>query len=83
MSDNNQSGGNGILTAVVVGAAVGAGLALLFAPCSGKETREWLSSRSREIKNKTTTAIAQGKESVIRAAKDLGRDIEASTTLRG
>lgn len=83
MSDNNLSSGNGILTAVVVGAAVGAGLALLFAPCSGKETRDWLASRSREIKDKTTTAFAQGKDSVIRAAKDLGRDVEASTTLRG
>lgn len=83
MSENNLNSGNGILVAAVVGAAVGAGIALLFAPCSGRETREWLASRSRDIKDRTTTAFAQGKDSVMRAAKDLGRDVEASTTLRG
>jgi len=83
VSENNLNSGNGILVAAVVGAAVGAGIALLFAPCSGRETREWLASRSRDIKDRTTTAFAQGKDSVMRAAKDLGRDVEASTTLRG
>lgn len=83
MSEGNQGTGNGILMAAVVGAAVGAGIALLFAPCSGAETREWLAHRTREMKDRTTNAFEQGKESIRRVAKDLGRDVEASTTLRG
>jgi len=84
MSDNNQSSANGIVVAAVVGAAVGAGIALLLAPCSGRETRNWLASRGQDLKDRTTTAFEQGKESIRRAAKDLGRDAEAvGTTLRG
>lgn len=83
MSDNNLGSGNGIVVAAVVGAAVGAGMALLLAPCSGRETREWLASRGKELKDRTTNAFEQGKDSIRRAAKDLGRDVEASTTLRG
>jgi gas vesicle protein len=74
MNEVNQGSGTGILVAAVVGAAVGAGVALLFAPCSGKETRGWLAKRTREIKDQTTDAIAQGKDSVVRAARELGRD---------
>jgi hypothetical protein len=83
MNDNSQGGGNGILLAAVVGAAIGAGVALLFAPCSGKETRDWLAQRGQEMKDKTTSAFAQGKESVIRAAKEISRDGDPSVTLRG
>ena len=73
MSDNNQGNGTGILVAAAVGAAVGAGVALLFAPCSGKETRDWLSHRTREIKERTASAFEQGKDSIRRAANELGR----------
>ena len=84
MSENTQGNGSGMLMAVMVGAAVGAGVALLFAPCSGKETRDWLSQRTGELKTRTTNAFEQGKESVRRAAKDLARDAESvATTMRG
>jgi len=84
MSDMNQGSGKGILVAAVVGAAVGAGVALLFAPCSGTETRGWLAHRTRDIKDRTTSAFEQGKESIRRAAKEIGRDADAvATTLRG
>jgi gas vesicle protein len=84
MSDNNQGNGSGILMAAVVGAAVGAGVALLFAPCSGKETRDWLAHRTGELKNRTANAFEQGKESIRRAAKEIGRDAETvATTMRG
>jgi gas vesicle protein len=84
MSDNNQGNGSGILMAAVVGAAVGAGVALLFAPCSGKETRGWLAHRTGELKNRTASAFEQGKESIRRAAKEIGRDAETvATTMRG
>ena len=61
MGDVNQGSGTSILVAAVVGAAVGAGVALLFAPCSGKDTRGWLANRTRELSDKTTSAFEQGK----------------------
>ena len=76
MSDINQGSGNGIVVAALVGAAVGAGVALLFAPCSGRETRGWLAHRTREIKDRTTTAFEHVKEATRRAAKEIGRDAE-------
>ena len=76
MSDFNQGSGKGIMVAAVVGAVVGAGVALLYAPCSGRETRGWLAHRSREIKDKTTSAFEQGKEAVRRTAKAIGREAE-------
>lgn len=80
MSDNNPGNGSGILVAAVVGAAVGAGIALLLAPCSGKETRDWLAHRTGELKKRTTNAFEQGKDSIRRAAKEIGRDAESGTT---
>lgn len=83
MSEIETGSGKGLLFAAVVGAAVGAGVALLFAPCSGRETRGWLADRAVDLKGKTTTAIEQGKASIRRAANELGKDAETiSATLR-
>lgn len=57
MSENN---GNGLVDAVApfaVGALVGAGLMLLFAPCSGEETRRKLACQAEELKNRAREAI--------------------------
>ena len=84
MTEDNAGNGKGILMAAVVGAAVGAGVALLFAPCSGRETREWLGSKTQALKDRTSNAFEQGKQAVRRAAKDIGRDAEdVVTTIRG
>jgi len=76
VSDNNQGSGMGIVVAAVVGAAVGAGVALLFAPRSGKETRGWLARKGRDVQDRTMTAFEQGKEATLRAAKELGRNLD-------
>jgi hypothetical protein len=60
-----------LLIAATVGAAVGAGAALLLAPCSGKETREWLANRSRLLKDRTANAFEAGKEATRRVAVEL------------
>jgi hypothetical protein len=78
MSETNQSGGTGIMLAAVVGAAVGAGVALLFAPRSGKETRAWLAQRTRKLQETTMSAYAQGKGAIQRAAKEIGSDGDGS-----
>jgi gas vesicle protein len=74
MKEQNSSSGTGIMTAALVGAAVGAGIALLFAPGSGKETRAWLAHRTRKFKNATMNAYAESKGVIQRAATEIGSD---------
>jgi len=71
MSESNGGGGNltGFLMGALVGVVVGAGVSLLLAPRSGKDTRRWLGTRTREIKNKTTNALQQGREAIRREGK--------------
>lgn len=97
MSENNQGNGMGLIVAAVVGAAVGAGVALLFAPCSGKETREWVAKKTGELKDRAAAEFEHAKGAVLAATQNVGRDAEeiaeahdrqayresAGTTLRG
>ena len=46
-------------------------------PCSGSETRELLAHKSRDIQDKATSALEQGKASVQRAATKLVRNAQA------
>ena len=41
---------NGTMTGFVIGAMVGAGLALLLAPASGRENRRWLKEASVDLR---------------------------------
>lgn len=61
MSDNSNQVG-GILTAFVVGALTGATIALLYAPRSGKETRELIAQRGRDLREKASDAVDEVKE---------------------
>jgi gas vesicle protein len=48
MDDERSGGASGVVLSFVVGALTGAALAILFAPRSGKETRELLGEKLRE-----------------------------------
>jgi len=52
----------GILVAFVIGALTGAAVALLYAPVTGEETREFLGQKAREGKAKAREAMDQGRE---------------------
>ena len=78
MNENNPSSGTGIMVAAVVGALVGAGVALLFAPGAGKETRGWLAHRTRKLKESTINAYMLSKDAVQRTAKEIS-DGEGAT----
>jgi len=82
MDQTSQDNGTGIVVAAVVGAAVGAGVALLFAPCSGRELREWLYRRTRQLRETASDLIEQGTETIRRTAEDLSREV-GSTDLPG
>ena len=55
MAENH--GAESFLAGFLIGGVIGAGLALLFAPASGKETREF-------IRTKATQALDEGKEEI-------------------
>jgi gas vesicle protein len=64
---NDNSGS--VMVAFVIGALTGAAVALLFAPASGEETREYLGEKAREGKAK----FREGREHLI-AAVERGRE---------
>lgn len=53
MSDDRNSGASGIILSFLMGGLTGAALAILFAPRSGKETRELLGDKIREGQERT------------------------------
>ena len=56
----DQSGA--ILVAFVAGAVAGAAVALLFAPASGDETRDYLGQRAREGRSKAMDAFEKARD---------------------
>jgi gas vesicle protein len=73
MSDNqNGSPVPGICAAFAVGALIGAGIAILFAPRSGKETREMVSRKACDLKDAADDAIRNGKQLVGEAKQKAG-----------
>lgn len=77
------------MVAFVVGALTGAAVALLFAPASGEETREFLGQKAREGKAKAREAMDQGREYYrtqrdnLATAVERGRDAFHEASERG
>jgi gas vesicle protein len=59
MAKNDSVGGGAVLLAFVVGAVAGAAVALLFAPATGEETRDYIGQRAREGREKVVDAARQ------------------------
>ena len=66
MAKDDSLGGGAVLLAFVAGAIAGAAVALLFAPATGEETREYLGQRAKEGHEKVVDAARQ-----FRAATEL------------
>lgn len=56
---------------VVLGAVIGASLAILFAPKSGEETREIVKKRAKEYLNKGKEIALEKKEDAKKAVKEV------------
>ena len=65
MSDKNESTPvGGYLAAFAIGALIGTGVALLYAPRSGKQTRDLLAKKGRALKGQATDALDDAKDFV-------------------
>jgi gas vesicle protein len=74
---NDESGGAGsILLAFLLGAVSGAAVALLYAPQSGKETRDYLNERANEARVRAAEAAAKGREAINQGRETLNTAIE-------
>ncbi|HUJ08991.1 MAG TPA: YtxH domain-containing protein [Verrucomicrobiae bacterium] len=76
MSENNATPISGYLTAAAIGALVGAGVALLYAPCSGRETRKLLADRSRDLKDRAGSAIDSARQFISNRKDDVTEAFE-------
>src|SRR6202049_4339450 len=72
------SGEGGILLAFILGAVSGAALAMLYAPATGRETREYLGERAREGRDRATEMAKKGRQAI-----DEGRETLANAIERG
>lgn len=76
MARDEGNGAGSVVLAFLLGAAAGAAVALLFAPASGKDTREYLSDKAREGRDKAAEAARQARETVNRQRENLSSAVE-------
>jgi len=60
----NRDSTSGFFTGLMMGALIGAAIALLYAPQPGTETRRMVKEKASEIKEKTSKAAGKIKESI-------------------
>ena len=75
MSDNSGGAGDKVLY-FLAGAGIGAALAVLLAPRSGRETREWISSTANDGKDFVANKVNEGRQFV----EDKGRRVSDDFT---
>ena len=66
MANDNGSAGT-VLMAFILGAISGAAVALLYAPTSGRETRDYLGDKAREGRARAYEAAERGRQAVSEA----------------
>ena len=76
MSRDEGAGAGSVLLAFLVGAVAGAAVALLYAPATGKETREFLGERAREASERATAVAEKGRQVINESRETLTSAIE-------
>ena len=76
MAREEGSGAGTVMLAFLLGAAAGAAVALLFAPVSGKEARDFLGEKAREGRDKAAVAARQAREAINRQGEALSSAVE-------
>jgi gas vesicle protein len=72
----DDGGAGNILLAFILGAVGGAALALLYAPASGRETRERLAEKAEEARARAADAAAKGRDVLTQGRETLTTAIE-------
>jgi gas vesicle protein len=78
MTRDETAGPGSILLAFILGAVSGAAVALLYAPTSGRQTREYLGDKAREGRDRATEVAERGRQ-----ALNQGRETLATAVERG
>jgi gas vesicle protein len=73
----DESGGSGsILLAFILGAVSGAAVALLYAPATGRETRDYLNDKAEEARQRAADAATKGRDAITQGRDTLTTAIE-------
>jgi gas vesicle protein len=78
MSRDEGAGAGSVLLAFILGAVAGAAVALLYAPATGSETREFLGEKAREGRDRAAEAASRGRDYI-----NQGRETIATAIDRG
>lgn len=78
MAREEGSGAGSILLAFILGAVSGAAVALLYAPATGRETRDYLGEKARESRERAAKAAEKSREMI-----NQGRDTLTTAIDRG
>jgi gas vesicle protein len=76
MARDEGAGAGSVLVAFLVGAVAGAALALLYAPTTGRETREFLGAKAREGRERATDVAEKGRQVINQSKETLAQAIE-------
>ena len=76
MSRDDGAGAGSILLAFLLGAVAGAAVALLYAPATGRETRDFLGEKAREGRDRAAEAAAKGRDYLNQGRETISTAIE-------
>ncbi|MDD5127158.1 MAG: YtxH domain-containing protein [Dehalococcoidales bacterium] len=66
---DNRESGMGFFIGLLTGAVIGAALGFLYAPRTGKETRELVKERAGEVREKVSEMAEKSREAAVEARK--------------
>jgi len=76
MARDEGAGAGTVMLAFLVGAVAGAAVALLYAPATGRETRDFLGEKAREGRDKANEMAARGREAFKQGRDTLNNAID-------
>jgi len=76
MARDEGAGPASILLAFILGAVSGAAVALLYAPATGRETREYLGEKAREGRARAAEAAEKGRDVIKQGKETLSNAVE-------
>jgi gas vesicle protein len=76
MATDEGAGAGSILLAFLLGAVAGAAVALLYAPVTGRETRDFIGEKAREGRDRAAEAASKGRDAINQGRETIATAIE-------